>query len=98
MQLTYRLKFGFARRHYHPIFVVVCRIISIIFSLFKVWMEAQTQKYIERQGTHCVIDQKQFKSQKVSLKEIRKLKKFILLSNVQKDNLHHLLQLELRDK
>jgi hypothetical protein len=62
IQLTYRLKFKFARRHIHPIFVVVCRIISIIFSLFKIWMEVQTQKCIERHGSHCIIDQKQYKS------------------------------------
>ena len=37
MQLTYRLKFKFARRLYHPIFIVVCRILAISISLFKIW-------------------------------------------------------------
>ena len=37
IQLTYRLKFTFARKYYHPIFVVVCRILAISISLFKIW-------------------------------------------------------------
>ena len=87
IQLFHRLKFQFARNNYHPIFIVLCRIISLLISLFKVWIEVQTQRHITTRSSHCIIDQKQMTSGKITLKEINKLKKFIALSNIQKHNL-----------
>ena len=44
IQLTHKLKFRFARQIYHPIFVVLCKLISTCFSLFKIWFNENNNK------------------------------------------------------
>ena len=58
IQLSYKLKFSFSKKHFHPIFVTCCRLLNIVFGLFKLWCNSNDYNYISNSGSHCIVQNK----------------------------------------
>ena len=90
IQLFYRLKFNFARENFHPIFVVVCRLVSICLGMFKIWCNSsnlmsqiinQTADDMKGSESKDLKNLKQIqnnysKNKSISMEEIKKLRLF----------------------
>ena len=97
IQLSYRLKFKPARRLYNPIFVILCRITSIVLALIKIWQNANQLKYVQGAGSSILMELKA--NQKIKAEEqVKRIKKLIELSAIQKTNLQSLIHLERLEK
>lgn len=87
-------------RYYHPIFVTVCRLISIFFALLKLWCnytDVMRQIYADDERkviSKEVNNQGGKKKGKMSTQEIIKLRMYFKIMERQKDNFNKLLAIE----
>lgn len=71
IHIAYKLKFKWAKKRFHPIFVVVCRIVSTFLSLFKIWQNQNNLQKITTSGA-----EKDKEGKTISAVQIQKLKQY----------------------